>query len=124
MGNPHAVVFVEDVEELEIEKIGPWFENHKRFPRRINTEFVEVLDRNTVKMRVWERGAGETMACGTGACAVTAACILNGLTENQVTVRLKGGELQIEWDRQKDRIYMTGPAVTVFDGEIDLPDVD
>ncbi|MEZ3436897.1 MAG: diaminopimelate epimerase [Lachnospiraceae bacterium] len=124
MGNPHAVVFVEDVEELEIEKIGPWFENHKRFPRRINTEFVEVLDRNTVKMRVWERGAGETMACGTGACAVTAACILNSLTENQVTVRLKGGELQIEWDRQKDRIYMTGPAVTVFDGEIDLPDVD
>lgn len=122
MGNPHAVVFVEDVKGLEIEKIGPWFENHKRFPRRVNTEFVRVLDRKTVEMRVWERGAGETMACGTGACAVTAACILNGLTENQVTVKLLGGDLQIEWDREADRIYMTGPATVVFDGEIDLSD--
>lgn len=122
MGNPHAVVFVEDVKGLEIEKIGPWFENHKRFPRRVNTEFVRVLDRKTVEMRVWERGAGETMACGTGACAVTVACILNGLTENQVTVKLLGGDLQIEWDREADRIYMTGPATVVFDGEIDLSD--
>ncbi|MCI9217526.1 diaminopimelate epimerase [Lachnospiraceae bacterium 42-17] len=123
MGNPHAVVFVEDVKGLEIEKIGPGFENHKRFPHRVNTEFTRVIDRKTVEMRVWERGAGETMACGTGACAVAAACILNGLTENQVTVRLPGGELQIEWDRERDRIYMTGPAVTVFDGEIHLPDM-
>lgn len=120
MGNPHAVVFVEDVKGLEIEKIGPGFENHERFPRRINTEFVRVLDRKTVEMRVWERGAGETMACGTGACAAAAACILNGLTENEVTVKLLGGNLQIEWDKEEDKIYMTGPASVVFDGEIDI----
>lgn len=123
MGNPHAVVFVEDVKGLEIEKIGPGFENHERFPRRINTEFVRVLDRKTVEMRVWERGAGETMACGTGACAAAAACILNGLTENEVTVKLLGGNLQIEWDKEEDKIYMTGPASVVFDGEIDISDI-
>ncbi len=122
MGNPHAVVYVEDVKGLEIEKIGPKFENHDRFPQRINTEFVKVLDRKTAEMRVWERGSGETLACGTGACAAAAACILNGFTENQVTIRLLGGDLQIEWDRELDRIYMTGPAAVVFDGEIDLPD--
>lgn len=122
MGNPHAVVYVEDVKGLEIEKIGPKFENHERFPQRINTEFVKVLDRKTAEMRVWERGSGETLACGTGACAAAAACILNGFTENQVTIRLLGGDLQIEWDRESDRIYMTGPAAVVFDGEIDLPD--
>lgn len=120
MGNPHAVVYVEDVKGLDIEKIGPAFENHERFPNRVNTEFVKVLDQNTVEMRVWERGSGETMACGTGACAVAVACILNGLTEDKVTVKLLGGDLQIEWDKEADKIYMTGPAEVSFDGEINL----
>lgn len=120
MGNPHTVVFVEDVDGLEIEQIGPKFEHHPCFPNRVNTEFVKVLDRNTVKMRVWERGSGETLACGTGACAVAVACILNGLTENKVTVQLLGGDLLIEWDREADKVYMTGPAEVVFDGEIEL----
>lgn len=117
MGNPHIVIYMDNIDNLDIEKIGPKFENHKRFPNRINTEFAEVLDRNTVKMRVWERGSGETLACGTGACAVAVACILNGLTEDEVTVRLLGGDLFIKWDREKDTVYMTGPAETVFDGE-------
>lgn len=120
MGNPHTVVFVEDVDGLEIEQIGPKFEHHPCFPNRVNTEFVKVLDRNTVKMRVWERGSGETLACGTGACAVAVACILNGLTENKVTVQLLGGDLLIEWDREADKVYMTGPAEVVFDGEVEL----
>ena len=120
MGNPHAVVYVEDVKGLDIETIGPAFENHERFPNRVNTEFVKVLDRNTVAMRVWERGSGETMACGTGACAVAVACILNGFTEDKVTVKLLGGDLQIEWDKEADKIYMTGPAEVSFDGEINL----
>lgn len=118
MGNPHAVVFMDGVRELDIEKIGPFFENHERFPRRTNTEFVEVIDRQTVLMRVWERGTGETLACGTGACATVVACILNGLTDETVTVKLLGGELSITWDREADLVYMTGPAVTVFEGEI------
>lgn len=116
MGNPHDVVFIDDVKNLEIEKSGPLFENHERFPNRINTEFVKVLDRKTVEMRVWERGSGETLACGTGACAVAVACILNGLTENTVTVKLLGGDLKIEWDREKNTVYMTGPAAVSFDG--------
>ena len=120
MGNPHAVVYVEDVKGLDIETIGPAFENHERFPNRVNTEFVKVLDRNTVEMRVWERGSGETMACGTGACAVAVACILNGFTEDKVTVKLLGGDLQIEWDKEADKIYMTGPAEVSFEGEINL----
>lgn len=120
MGNPHAVVYVEDVKGLDIETIGPAFENHERFPNRVNTEFVKVLDQNTVEMRVWERGSGETMACGTGACAVAVACILNGLTEDKVTVKLLGGDLQIEWDKEADKVYMTGPAEVSFDGEINL----
>ncbi len=120
MGNPHAVVFVDDVENLEIEKIGPYFENHEWFPKRTNTEFVKVLDRNTVQMRVWERGTGETLACGTGACATVAACIQNGLTEEQVTVKLLGGDLEIFWNRNENHIYMTGPASHVFDGEITI----
>lgn len=120
MGNPHAVVYVEDVKGLDIETIGPAFENHERFPNRVNTEFVKVLDRNTVEMRVWERGSGETMACGTGACAVAVACILNGLTEDKVTVKLLGGDLQIEWDKETDKVYMTGSAEVSFDGEINL----
>lgn len=120
MGNPHAVVYMEDVTGLKIEEIGPGFENHERFPNRINTEFARVIDRETVEMRVWERGSGETMACGTGACAVAVASILNGLTERRVTVKLLGGDLLIEWDEETGRVYMTGPAAVVFDGEIDL----
>ncbi len=118
MGNPHAVVYVDcDVRNLPLEEIGPKFENHERFPNRVNTEFVRVLDRRTVEMRVWERGSGETLACGTGACAVAVSCVLNGLTEDEVTVKLLGGDLQIKWDREKDTVFMTGPAEVVFDGE-------
>lgn len=120
MGNPHAVIFMDDVAGMDLEKIGPSFENHERFPNRVNTEFVKVLDQNTVEMRVWERGSGETLACGTGACAVAVASILNGYTEDQVTVRLLGGDLEIFWDRAEDKVYMTGPAKVVFDGEICL----
>lgn len=120
MGNPHTVIFVEDVSGLDLEKMGPLFENHERFPRRVNTEFVKVIDRNHVEMRVWERGSGETLACGTGSCATVAACVLNGLTDNRVTVKLLGGELLIEWDREANVIYMTGPASTVFEGEYEI----
>lgn len=123
MGNPHAVIFLEDVTNLEIEQIGPYFENHERFPKRINTEFVKVLDKKTVQMRVWERGTGETLACGTGCCATVVACILNGLTDEKVTVKLLGGEIEIELDREANLVYMTGPAVTVFEGEYDVPAV-
>lgn len=119
MGNPHAVVFVDDVESMDLEKIGPFFENHIRFPKRTNTEFVQIIDRKTVAMRVWERGTGETLACGTGACATAVACVLNGLTGSEVTVKLLGGNLQIAWDRKDNLVYMTGPASTVFDGEIE-----
>lgn len=117
MGNPHTVVFLEDIEQMKIEEIGPKFEYHSYFPNRVNTEFVKVIDRTHVKMRVWERGSGETLACGTGACAVAVACILNGLTEEDVTVSLLGGDLQIQWDRKENIVYMTGPAEVVFDGE-------
>lgn len=122
MGNPHAIIFMNNVKDLDIEAIGPYFENHTVFPKRTNTEFVEVLDRNTVNMRVWERGSDETLACGTGACATTVACILNDKTENEVTVHLLGGDLNIRWDREANQVYMTGPATVVFDGEITLPD--
>ncbi len=118
MGNPHAVVFMEDVEQLKIEDVGPYFENHERFPKRTNTEFVEIIDREHVFMRVWERGSGETFACGTGCCATAVACVLNGLTEDKITVKLLGGELYIEWDREQNLVFMTGPARTVFEGEI------
>lgn len=118
MGNPHAVVYVDcDVKELPLETIGPEFENHERFPNRVNTEFVRIIDRKTAEMRVWERGSGETLACGTGACAVAVASVLNGLTDNEMTVKLLGGDLLIQWDREKDTVYMTGPAAVVFDGE-------
>ena len=118
MGNPHAVVFSEHVVEMALEQIGPLFEGHERFPNRINTEFVEIRDRKNCFMRVWERGTGETFACGTGCCAVLVAGVLNGLTDNAITVKLLGGELFIEWDREENLIYMTGPAVTVFEGEV------
>ena len=120
MGNPHAITYIDDVKGLEIEKIGPKFENHEMFPDRVNTEFVYVIDRKTVEMRVWERGSGETLACGTGACAVAVSSILNGLTEDEVTVKLLGGDLKIFWDRKENTVYMTGSATTVFDGEIDI----
>lgn len=122
MGNPHAVVFMDDVEHLEIEKIGPKFENHPLFPDRVNTEFVKVIDEHTVQMRVWERGSGETLACGTGACAVAVASILNHHVDGStpVTVKLLGGDLEIFWNREENLVYMTGPATTVYDGEIDL----
>lgn len=122
MGNPHAIVYMDDVEHLEIEKIGPAFESHVFFPDRVNTEFVKVIDNHTVQMRVWERGSGETLACGTGACAVAVASILNGHVDGTqpVTVKLLGGDLEILWDRDDNLVYMTGPAATVFDGEIDL----
>ena len=122
MGNPHAIIFMNNVKDLDIEAIGPYFENHTVFPKRTNTEFVEVLDRNTVNMRVWERGSDETLACGTGACATTVACILNDKTENEVTVHLLGGDLKIRWDREANQVYMTGPATVVFDGDLTLPD--
>lgn len=120
MGNPHAVIYMEDIKGLNIERIGPLFEAHPCFPKRVNTEFVKVLDRHTATMRVWERGSGETLACGTGACAVAVSSIINGYTEDKVTVKLLGGDLLIEWDREKNRVYMTGDAQVVYDGEIDL----
>lgn len=116
MGNPHAVIFVDETENLPIEELGPKFENHKRFPERTNTEFVQVVDRNTLKMRVWERGSGETLACGTGACASLVAAVLNGLCENTARLELLGGTLLITWDREADVVYMEGPAATVFTG--------
>lgn len=120
MGNPHAVVFVNQTGEMDLEEIGPSFENHPVFPNRTNTEFVEVVDRNHVKMRVWERGTGETLACGTGCCATVVAAVLNGLTDNEVEVEVLGGKIQIFWDREANLVYMTGPATTVFEGEIDV----
>lgn len=120
MGNPHAIVFVDDVKSLDLEKIGPFFENHKRFPERINTEFVKVIDKDHVEMRVWERGTGETLACGTGCCALTVACIENGLTNRKVNIKVLGGEINCEWDEKENVVYMTGPATTVFDGEINI----
>ncbi len=123
MGNPHAVVFVDDIDDMKkfkIEKIGPYFENHERFPERINTEFVKVIDKNTVQMRVWERGTGETLACGTGCCATTAACVLNGRTDTKVNVKVLGGEILCEWDREENLIYMTGAAATVFEGSVEV----
>ncbi|MBE5872222.1 MAG: diaminopimelate epimerase [Lachnospiraceae bacterium] len=128
MGNPHAVLFLNAKEDagilangrtadLKIEQIGPDFENHTIFPNRTNTEFVEILNRTEVNMRVWERGSGETLACGTGCCATVVAAVLNGLTERKVTVNVLGGAIGIEWDEKTGHVFMTGPATTVFDGE-------
>lgn len=118
MGNPHAVVFTTGIKELDLPVIGPKFEKHPIFPRKTNTEFIEVVDRKTLNMRVWERGAGETLACGTGACAAAVAAILNGYCDHKITTHLIGGDLEIEWDEQNNHVYMTGEAVTVFEGEI------
>lgn len=117
VGNPHAVYFMDEIDSLDLEKIGPSFENHPRFPDRVNTEFVRLIDRIHIQMRVWERGSGETWACGTGATASAVAAILRGYTENQVEVQLKGGSLLIRWDRESNRVFMTGPAVEVFTGD-------
>lgn len=120
MGNPHAVVFVDDTAAFPVNEIGPYFEKHEKFPNRTNTEFVQIVDKNHIKMRVYERGTGETLACGTGCCASVVACVLNGLTDSNVYVEVLGGVIQIEWNREENQIYMTGPAVTVFEGEIEV----
>ena len=120
MGNPHAVIFVDNIEKIDIDKYGPAIENNKYFPRKTNVEFVEILDRNLVKMRVWERGAKETYACGTGACAAVVAGNVNNLNKKQVKVLLKGGELEINWNKETKEIYMTGIATKVFEGKIRL----
>ncbi len=121
MGNPHAVVFVdEDPVNLDLAMIGPKFENHSDFPNRTNTEFIYVQDRKHLVMRVWERGTGETLACGTGACASLVAAVLNDLTEDDVEIRLLGGTLKVRWDREENKVYLTGPAETVFEGETDF----
>lgn len=119
MGNPHAVVFVDDVQSLDLEKIGPIFEKHERFPNRINTEFAEITDRNHMKMRVWERGSGETLACGTGACASVVAAILNGYMDRKAEAELLGGKLTIFWNPEDNCVYMTGPAETVYTGSLE-----
>ncbi len=120
MGNPHAITYVEDVLAFPLETVGPKMEVHTLYPRKINSEFVQVIDRTNLKMRVWERGAGETLACGTGACAVLVASVLNNVSERKATVKLLGGDLIIEWNEKDNHVYMTGPAVKVFEGEIDL----
>ncbi|NDV70406.1 diaminopimelate epimerase [Dysgonomonas sp. 25] len=117
MGNPHAVVFTKDINKLELPVIGPKFETHPVFPRKTNTEFIELVDRHTLNMRVWERGAGETLACGTGACAAAVAAVLNGYCDRKITIHLLGGDLEIEWNETNNHVYMTGEAVTVFEGE-------
>lgn len=119
MGNPHAVLFVDNTEDLPLTLIGPEYENHRRFPNRINTEFVQVIDEGHVRMRVWERGSGETLACGTGCCATGVACVLNGKTGDRILVDVLGGQLEIEWDREHNNVWMTGPARTVFEGSVD-----
>lgn len=118
MGNPHAITIVEGTEKFDVKKYGEELEVDKAFPRRTNVEFVQIVDKNTIKMRVWERGAGETLACGTGACATAVACNLNGLTDRKVTIELLGGNLEIEWNKENNHVYMTGPATTVFEGEL------
>ncbi len=120
MGNPHAVTFIDDTDSLDIEAIGPYFEKNEIFPESVNTEFIQVIDRNTIKMRVWERGSAETLACGTGACASVVACVLNGKTDNKVTVKLLGGDLFIEYNEEENTVYMTGPARITFTGDIDI----
>lgn len=118
MGNPHAITIVENVKDFDVEKYGKVLEVDKVFPNKTNVEFIEIIDKNNIKMRVWERGAGETLACGTGACASVVACALNELTDHKVNVELLGGILEIEWSKEENHVYMTGPAVTVFEGEL------
>ncbi len=120
MGNPHCVTFVDAVEPLELEKIGPQFEYHAFFPKRVNTEFIQLVSPTELNMRVWERGSGETWACGTGACAAAVAAVLNHRAERRVTVHLRGGDLEIEWRAEDSHVYMTGPAEEVFEGTIEI----
>lgn len=120
MGNPHAITFIDNVEKFDVKKFGSVFEVAKAFPKKSNIEFVEIVDKENINMRVWERGSGETMACGTGSCASVVACILNNKTSNKVKVHLLGGELYIEWNKANNHIYMTGPAEIVFEGKIDI----
>lgn len=120
MGNPHAITIVDNVKEFDVKKYGSILEVDSHFPEKANIEFIKVIDENTIEMRVWERGSGETFACGTGACATAVACNLNGLTKNEVTVKLLGGDLKIKWNKENNHIYMTGPAVTVFEGELEI----
>ena len=118
MGNPHAITVVENVKKFDVERYGKILEVDKVFPKRANIEFVEIVDKENINMRVWERGAGETLACGTGACATAVACNINGLTTKHVNIELLGGKLEIEWNTEDNHIYMTGPAITVFEGEL------
>ena len=118
MGNPHAITIVENTKEFDVEKYGKILEVDKAFPKKANIEFAQIIDKENIKMRVWERGAGETLACGTGACATAVACNLNGLTDRKVNIELLGGTLNIEWNEKDNHVYMTGPAVTVFGGEL------
>ncbi len=120
MGNPHAVTYVDDPMTLDLPRIGPALENHALFPRRANIEFARVIDRGRIQMRVWERGSGETMACGTGACATAVVSMARGLVDDLVDVALRGGTLTIEWPNRQGSVFMTGPAVEVFTGEIDI----
>ena len=119
MGNPHAVTIVDNIKNFDVEVYGSILEIDTHFPKKSNIEFVDVIDDDNVKMRVWERGTGETLACGTGACATAVSCVLNGLTKRKVNVKLLGGTLNIEWNEENNHVYMTGPAVMVFEGEID-----
>lgn len=118
MGNPHAIIRLHNLEDINVKEYGPLIENRSEFPKRTNVEFIEIKDRSRIKMKVWERGAGETLACGTGACASTVASVLNGYTERKVVVELLGGELEVEWNEEDSHVYMTGPATTVFRGRI------
>ncbi|MCI1955886.1 MAG: diaminopimelate epimerase [Oscillospiraceae bacterium] len=120
MGNPHCVVFAEDTESIPLAEIGPKFERHPAFPQRVNTEFVQVLGRGEAKMRVWERGSGETLACGTGACAAAVACFLNGKTGRGVLVHLRGGDLKIRWEEPSGDVFLKGPAEFSFDGTVEI----
>ena len=120
MGNPHAIIYINDTEKLDIDRIGTRIENHAFFPNRTNTEFVQNIDRKHIRMRIWERGTGETLACGTGCCALTVAGVLNGLTDREVDIDVLGGRIHVRWDETDNHVYMTGPAVTVFDGEIEI----
>ena len=118
MGNPHAIIRLHNLEDINVKEYGKLIENRSEFPKRTNVEFIEIKDRSRIKMKVWERGAGETLACGTGACASTVASVLNGYTERKVVVELLGGELEVEWNEEDSHVYMTGPATTVFRGRI------
>jgi diaminopimelate epimerase len=120
MGNPHCVIFVDDLDQLPVADWGPLIETHPLFPRKTNVEFVQVFSPQEMRMKVWERGAGETLACGTGACATLVAAVLRGLTGRQALIHLQGGDLVIEWSEADNRVYMTGPATEVFEGQINV----